>query len=62
MFTGLRQMVQEAETEGGTFAGVGHPWQAREILAQLRGYASQQVQSLLLLAAGALRKIRYFTG
>jgi len=55
VLAGLREVLQESETEGRTFAGLGHPWHPREILPQLPRYARQQVQTLLLLATSAAR-------
>jgi hypothetical protein len=52
VLAGCRQVLQEAETNGGTLSRLGHAGQAREILTYLPRDRAQQVQALLLLATG----------
>jgi hypothetical protein len=52
VLAGRRQVLQEAETDGGALAGLGHAGQAREIPTHLPRDAAQQIQALLLLATG----------
>jgi len=52
VLAGRRQVLQQVETNGGALARLGHAGQAREILTHLPRDRAQQVQALLLLAAG----------
>jgi hypothetical protein len=55
LLAGRRQVLQEAETDGGTLSRIGQAGQAREILTYLPHDRAQQVQALLLLATGVAR-------
>jgi hypothetical protein len=53
LLAGRRQVLQEAETDGGTLSRLVHAGQAREILTYLPHDRAQQVKTFLLLATGS---------